>query len=343
MIKKITLLIGIATVSNLFSQLYNNGNYITGNTSTSGASSSNSLPWSECQNEAGSTSETNGTAGFACFKSPVESYFLADDFTVPQGQVWSISQLSVFAYFNNYGQATPSIIKVAILDVEDPFATPVFGDFTTNRFSSVSSPLANRIFNSAIPASNNNVNTNRLVQKITANVGAILPSGHYWIFWQVQAQDVFNHLLNDNLNMYSPALTVLGERNMANWNAKQYKVPIGSVNTTLDGGYPFSVADVPQDLPFQLIYTNTLGTADIKTFDNSFKVFPNPTDETLNIVWPFSLKITEAFITDISGKKVRKVALNSKSLVVSDLIPGVYFLNITTNDSKIQSVKFIKK
>lgn len=344
MIKKITVLIAAAIAGSFSSQIYSNGSYTTGNTSQSGVNSSslNGLPWSECQGATGNVSETNGTAGFACFKNPLESYFLADDFTVPAGQTWNISHLNVFTYFNNYGQVTPSIIRVAILNVEDPFASPVFGDFTTNRFSSVSNPIANRIFNSSVPASNNNVNLDRPVQKISANIGTTLPAGHYWVFWQLQAQSTFNHLLNDNLNLYCPPITITGARTMANWNAKQFLMPIGSVRNAVDEGYPFSATDVAQDFPFELMYSSNLGTGEVKTFDNSFRVFPNPASDTLTILWPFSSTINEGVITDASGRIIKNVPAGHKSVDVSDLSPGVYFLALKDH-AQTQSVKFIKK
>ncbi|WP_294245536.1 T9SS type A sorting domain-containing protein [uncultured Chryseobacterium sp.] len=344
MIRKITMFIAATIAGTFFSQTFSNGNYTTGNISHSGVNSAslNGLPWSECQSDTGNISETNGVAGFACFKNPLESYFLADDFTVPVGETWNISQLNVFAYFNNYGQTTPSVMRVAILNVEDPFAIPVFGDFTTNRFSGVSNPVANRIFNSSVPASGNNVNLNRPVQKISATIGTALPAGHYWVFWQLQAQETFTHLLNDQLNLYCPPITVSSTRTMANWNAKQYMMPIGSVRNAVDGGYPSSVADVPQDFPFELVYSSNLATREVQTYDNSFRVFPNPVSETLTILWPFSSTIDEGIITESSGKRIRNVAAGSKSIDVSDLTPGVYFLTLKDN-ARSQSVKFIKK
>lgn len=100
-----------------FAQTYNNGGLSTGATSKSGTAAPAGYTWSEVQNNTGNTTESNITAGYGgTYSSATTSLFLADDFTIPAGQTWSISSIDVFTYQTGYtGTTSPfNTIRVNI-------------------------------------------------------------------------------------------------------------------------------------------------------------------------------------------------------------------------------------
>ena len=82
-------------------------------------------------------------------------------------------------------------------------------------------------------------------------------------------------------------------------------------------------------------YTGTTGSS------NLLLITPNPVENVLNIK---SLIVNNAAykIFNISGQVVKQSTINSNSISVEELTPGIYFLQIQSNTG-IQSAKFIKK
>ena len=67
--------------------------------------------------------------------------------------------------------------------------------------------------------------------------------------------------------------------------------------------------------------------------EDNVSVYPNPSSDIIYIetkTTPSSLQLL-----DMSGKKVNTQRINSKSLDVSDLTAGMYFLVITSNNLQI--------
>lgn len=103
---------------------------------------------------------------------------MADDFTVPAGQTWTIDSIIVFHY--QTGSTTTSTINNVTLQIWNG-ATPgtgsvVAGDSTTNRlvssyFSNIYRVTATTLTNNQRPVMRNQINMN----------GASLPAGTYWI------------------------------------------------------------------------------------------------------------------------------------------------------------------
>ena len=107
---------------------------------------------------------------------------LADDFTVPAGQTWTVDRVVVFGY--QTGGTAPSITSgtLRILSTSPGLsATPtvVFGDSTTNRVTPANVTLSGtvRVSSTTLTA------TNRLVQAIplVMSPAVVLPAGTYWI------------------------------------------------------------------------------------------------------------------------------------------------------------------
>jgi Leucine-rich repeat (LRR) protein len=87
----------------------------------------------------------------------------------------------------------------------------------------------------------------------------------------------------------------------------------------------------------------TLGTQDFE-FSNYFSVYPNPTNDILNIDTKNSIEVKSMAVYDILGQLVIAVpdAQKVSKIDVSKLITGNYFLKMNT-DKGASNVKFIKK
>ena len=87
---------------------------------------------------------------------------------------------------------------------------------------------------------------------------------------------------------------------------------------------------------------STLSTYDLKR-NNSIKIYPNPATNNLMIKTPFTDKY-QIQITNQLGQEVLKQNQNtsSASFDISKLFKGLYFLNVTSENGEIQTIKFIK-
>ncbi len=104
---------------------------------------------------------------------------MADDFTIPAGETWTITGAEFFAY--QTGSTTSSTINhvnVRIWDGTPGSGTIVFGDTTTNRLAATAWDNGYRDLESA-PG-----NTQRPIMLNTANINVTLGAGTYWIDWQ---------------------------------------------------------------------------------------------------------------------------------------------------------------
>ncbi len=78
---------------------------------------------------------------------------------------------------------------------------------------------------------------------------------------------------------------------------------------------------------------------------NSFRVFPNPVQNQLNIILPFQTTLQKFTITDLSGRLLKQGRITSKQLSVdvSFLSEGVFIISILNANGGFNSVKFIKQ
>jgi subtilisin-like proprotein convertase family protein len=155
-------------------QPFINGNLSTGSTTVFGnVPAPPGYTWSELQSP-------NTT--LAVNASVSSGLSVLDNFTVPLGQRWNISKFSFFGYSTGYVDTSSpfNLIYFRIFNT-DPTkgnANPVFGNFSTNRFSKSYSAKLYRI-------RLNTPNTDREIWTIESNVSLILPEGDYWIEWQL--------------------------------------------------------------------------------------------------------------------------------------------------------------
>lgn len=77
------------------------------------------------------------------------------------------------------------------------------------------------------------------------------------------------------------------------------------------------------------------------SLENPFVVYPNPVENTLFI--NNIQNISNITIYDTTGKKINAYNNPSSEIEVSNYVQGVYFIKITTSDSIVHNIKFIKK
>src|SRR6478672_7773967 len=330
-------------------QIYTNGGLSTGATAGSGSAAPAGTTWSECQSETGNTTEANTNAGYTIIYNTAgtNNFQLADNFVVPAGQQWNVTSVDVFAYQTGSAAATNpfNALRVQIFN-GDPSAggVSVAGNMTTNVMDVANSTAVNmyRIFNTTTPAPGTASGTTRKIWRLRGTLTATLPAGTYWVVYQA-------HATNDG-TAFAPSVTVSGTRGLPSWNAKQNIIAstiVGAVlgwTSIFDTGNPDTAADFPQDVPFEINGTVTLGV-DQNSFEAAISLSPNPVKDMLTITAPTDATINGYEIFDINGKMVK--ALESKSATISqisvaELSVGNYLLKLKS-DRGTATKKFIKE
>lgn len=215
--------------SNTMGQTYTNGNLITGTTATNGTTAPAGYSFSEMQPGA-----TN--LGFGA--SIAASLTIADDFTVPQGEGWSVSTMVFYAYSTAYpaGNAnspfTDIRIKIYNTDPSVGSPTPIWGDATTNRLASSANAF---IYRTAATTPD----LSRKVWSITANTPVTLGPGTYWVEFQTGTTQTSN---------FMPPSTIVGSLTLPGYNAYQHNLTTNAWTPLLDGSSRM-------DMPFKVNYT----------------------------------------------------------------------------------------
>lgn len=85
--------------------------------------------------------------------------------------------------------------------------------------------------------------------------------------------------------------------------------------------------------------TISLGISDPDSKNKNVSIYPNPVKDILQ----FSEEISNVKITDLSGKIVKQFSVSGKSIDVSTLSIGSYFITLTTKKGTIITKKLLKK
>lgn len=231
-------------------QIYSNGPLSSGVTARNGTAAPSGTTWSELQNDSDSTTVSNASWGFSANGT---AYRLADDFTVPSGQSWTLSGIDVYAYKTGT-TGTTSPFTSATLQIYrgrpgDSGSTLVCGNTTTNMLTSSTAANIYRILNTVVPTATATDTTrkiwrNRLAIPSTCSAAGAFTAGTYWIVWGTRD--------SANAAHYTPSLSIPGARTRSGANARQLTVSSGSWATLVDGGKPDTAADAVQELPFEI-------------------------------------------------------------------------------------------
>lgn len=232
--------------------IYDNGPFQTGATSKSGVAAPAGAQWSEVQNFAGNTTQSNNAAGSAVNQA---TFRLADDFVIPVGETWTINSVNTFAYLTGGGATTPfTAATLRIWDGRpgDAGSNIIFGDTTTNRLGASTDTNTFRIFNSAFPPPGSAPGTTRRIWQntLTVSPALVLTAGDYWIDWATTVNS------NAATAHFSPGTTIVDTRGTLIMNARQSNagvwvdaVDIGEPAATPQ---PNVVPDAALDFPFKL-------------------------------------------------------------------------------------------
>lgn len=238
--------------------IYNNGNIATGIVANRGTVAPSGTQWAEAQNEFGNTTESNTNSGYSCYLGTGTTQFrLADDFTIPAGENWTINEVIAYAYQTG-AIGTTSPITGGVLQIwngrpGDGGSTVIFGDLTANRLSSSENTDIFRIFNSAVPAPGSTPGTTRRVfeNHLTVSPPLTLTTGTYWVDFR------FERAANGTL--FCPSVTEEGVRGITGDNGRQFSGTTNAWVDTVDTGTPATAPDFIQDLPFKLAGTMMAG------------------------------------------------------------------------------------
>lgn len=238
-------------------QIYTNGALSTGATSLSGATAPAGYTWSELQHNTGNTTQTNvslGTSGWYN-AAGTTSFSLADDFTVPVGQVWDITSMEFFMYLTNSTALPADELRVQILSgVPGAVGTTLIaGSATANVLDVANSgeAMMYRIADSQVPTVTANPLTNRRIWRLRGTLTASLQAGTYWVVYQFRTAS----------NALSPHVTVPGSRAVPGANAKSKISAAASWVDIADVGNPATGVPVPVALPFNI--NGTASTASV--------------------------------------------------------------------------------
>jgi hypothetical protein len=174
---------------------------------------------------------TLGTNHNSAAASP---FFLADDFTVPEGG-WTIDDIEFFAYQTGAGTGTSTFTSMFVQiwngPPNDAASTVVWGDLEANVLAS--SAFTN-IYRTADNVADPSTATTRPIFRNTATIGTTLPAGTYWVQWGAAGSLASGP--------WGPAVTLPGA--IAPGNALLFSA--GAWIASIDGG----TAQAPQDFPF---------------------------------------------------------------------------------------------
>lgn len=177
---------------------------------------------------------------------------VADDFTIPAGQTWTIDNAQFFAY--QTGSTTTSTMTFVNVRIWNGVpgsagAVVVWGaDSTTNRMTATSWSNAYRYSETA-------VGTTRPIMKQTASIGTTLQAGTYWIDWTANGTIASGP--------WVPPITITGQTTTG--NCMQYQTTTGWAAAN-DGG-----SLTPQGLPF--ILEGTVNTPSNDLFYDDFESY----------------------------------------------------------------------
>jgi hypothetical protein len=222
---------------------YINGTLGTGQTTLDGTAVPPGYQWSEVSGD-GSLNGTNTVYGFAASGGST----IADDFTVPAGETWNISQFSFYAYETGYfGTDNPlNLLAFQIWDGDPqvPGSTVVFGDLTTNRITSYIDSLTLREANTLLGTA---VSYQRVVYRENCDVAVQLQEGTYWVEFVTGSLSGLPH--------FCPPVTIVGLRGKPGANAKQRNLSTNAWAAANDrGSNPLRANNVRQDFPFEITY-----------------------------------------------------------------------------------------
>lgn len=322
-------------------QQYVNGTLSTGTISKSGLVAPAGRTWAELQNNGSDLSSTNGSFGMG-IDGPSYSTYFADDFTIPAGESWDLNQIEVYASIESTDTGTMPFntfnFEIWNGDPQLPSSQKIYGNINTNIFNAAASgdSFMTHIKNTAFLTPPFPMRT---LWRVVGDIDVTLPAGTYWIYYRT-----LGGILTGST--CAPYCIVEGTRGLPHYNAKAYTVLVHVWNIAQDLGAPLSAESVPQDYPFKINYTQTLGI-DGHNVNHQIIAYPNPTEG--NLFFGIGNPVddnTKIIISDLRGLTVlEKTAENFGTYLktdVSQLQSGLYIVRVVTGGNSIYQGKITK-
>ena len=130
------------------------------------------------------------------------------------------------------------------------------------------------------------------------------------------------------------------------WGAKEdlAGLPCADTLNWNDRLLPTLTQDTTLKLTFGSCETTTLScTVGINELDNSFNIYPNPSNGVINIQSSNIIKTINIYNMIGNLVMVKNIANNQTTINVENLTNGVYFMELNLNNGSILNSKFIKK
>jgi len=185
----------------------------------------------------------------------------------------------------------------------------------------------------------------------------------------VRVNDVLNAMLDENsIKIESASHAYVLDRVGSNltWKFDNIMLPVSVANTTTGKGYitfkvkpkpGYAIGDIipnTASIYFDFnpaIVTNTFTTEFVALLESEsfnadeFAVYPNPTSSILNIQSKLNNKISEVSVYDLLGKQLlnTKMAVSATEIDMSSYSPGLYLLEVVSENNQKSIHKIIKK
>jgi len=233
--------------------LYDNGPLSTGNLTDSGVAAPAGDAWSELQVDDANPGVANALAGVGSATTATDALRVADDFTVPDGQSWTLERIEFAAYESGYMGATAPFDRVTLQIWNGPPGSPqsqrLCGDDATNVYLGGKALNLLRVSNTAVPPPGIPPGSSRRIWSMSASVPPACAGvdyfqpGTYWLDWNSRTPALGAH--------FTPPLAIAGRRNRPGDNARQ-RNESGNWIAVIDTGIPTTSPGLPVDLPFKL-------------------------------------------------------------------------------------------
>ena len=217
--------------------------------------------WSEVQNDVGVTTVANTVSGFSVhYATATGNFRLVDDFIVPAGASWKITNVKFFCYRTGFTSGTfltggdfkvwtgtpyggGTLVYSGTSTLVETDQIPVSPTSTANIF---------RVFNTIVaPVEGGSPTTPGTTRKIrmvslTLTTSVTLPPGSYWIDFQAVTPTTTN-------TCFAVPTIHEGVRGMASANGSQL-IGTGALAATVDAGQPATLTPpvIAQDIAFML-------------------------------------------------------------------------------------------
>ncbi len=334
-----------------FSQHYVNGNLSTGAVSNSGVTAPTGYTWSELQNNTGDLTTTNIQEYY--YIGSIFTFKFADDFVVPQGQIWSLQNFEFYVMGLFSVSSIPvNAVRIQIWDgvPDSPGANVIYGNLTTNviDLANSGSAMMYSIKNTTFPNSSctETANTTKKIWKVRGLANATLNAGTYWVLFQMLTPDQ-----STGNSTCIPGCRYIGSRGTVINSPGRFwdTSPGNSWWNITDPGCPVQTTQLPQDFPFNINYTLLLNNNQLAS--NSFKLYPNPMKNSFTIDLGNKQLFSEpqtVSIYDIRGLKVYEIKETSLektsfNVDVSQLNKGVYFVKLFNGEDVVYTDKIVKE